>query len=54
MPSRKVGAGALSGAIVAVAIWGAKAFGHVEVPGETAAALVVIVTFVVQYFVADA
>ena len=53
MPTKKVGIGALAGAIVAIAMWGAKAFGGVEVPAEIAVAFVVLVTFAVQYVVKD-
>lgn len=48
-PTNKVGAGALAGAIVAVGTWITPA----DEPSAVIAALVVIVTFLVSYFVKD-
>lgn len=48
-PTRKVGAGALAGAIVTIGVWLTPA----QEPAEVVAALVTAVTFVVSYFVKD-
>jgi hypothetical protein len=50
VPNRKVGAGALAGAIVTVGVWLTPA----DEPAAVVAALVVAVTFVVSYFVPEA
>lgn len=52
-PQRKVVAGGLAGSIVSLAVWILQANG-VEVPAEQAVAITAIITFVVQYFVANA
>ena len=54
MPSRKVGAGALAGAIAGLVIWSISIFAGVQVPAEQAIGLSVILTFIVQYYVKDA
>ncbi len=54
IPTRKVGSGALAGAVTAVIIAISKdAFGY-EFSGELASAVTVLVTFAVSYFVKDA
>lgn len=53
-PSTKVAAGALAGAIVAVATWAAKTFAQVDVSADAAIGLSTAITFIVQYFVPDA
>ncbi len=54
IPTRKVGAGALSGALVTILISISKdAFGYAFSP-DLAAAMTVLVTFAVSYFVKDA
>ena len=50
-PTRKVGAGALGGAVAVVVVWGME-FG-VDVPGQIAVAIGVICTFVTGWFVTD-
>lgn len=54
MPSRKVGAGALAGAIAGLVIWSISIFAGIQVPAEQAIGLSVILTFIVQYYVKDA
>lgn len=49
VPTRKVGASALAGAIVTIGVWLTPA----SEPAEVVAALVTAVTFVVGYFVKD-
>jgi hypothetical protein len=49
-PTRKVGAGALAGAIVTVGVWLTPA----DEPAAVVAALVTAVTFIVSYFVPEA
>ena len=51
-PTRKVGAGALGGAVAVVAVWGMEF--AVDVPGTVAAAIGVICTFAVGWFVREA
>jgi len=53
-PTRKVSAGILAGAIVAVAAWASKSYAQVEIPTEIGMAITTIVTFVVQWTVPDA
>lgn len=48
-PTRKVGAGALAGAIVTIGVWATPA----DEPAAVVAAAVVVVTFLVSYFVKD-
>jgi len=53
-PIRKVTAGALGGAIVAVLVWYLNSFvlePDQQITGEVAAALTTIVTFLIGYFV---
>ena len=51
-PTRKVGAGALAGAVSVIAVWAAGLAG-LEVPGEVASAFTTILTFVASWFVTD-
>ena len=53
MPTKKVTSGALAGAITAIGVWAADAFGGVKIPAETAVSISVVLTFVTQYFVTD-
>lgn len=53
-PTNKVIAGLLAGAVVTIVVWGAKAFGALDIPIEVQGALTVLVTFGVQYMVSDA
>jgi hypothetical protein len=52
MPTRKVGSGALAGAIVTIIIGVLKANG-IQVEPEVASASVVVMTFITQYFISD-
>lgn len=54
MPTRKVTVGALTGAIMAIAVWAAKQWGHLDVPADVAVAGTAVLTFVFQYMVPDA
>jgi hypothetical protein len=53
LPNRKVGSGALAGAVVTVLVWIVDATSGVEIPPEIAAALVTIITLVTSYFVTE-
>ena len=50
-PAQKVTAGAVAGAVTTIVIWVLKAYAHIEVPGEIAAAITTVLTFVVAYVV---
>lgn len=54
IPSRKVGVGFAVGATVAILVWSAKNFFHVEVPADIAIAFNTLLTFGAQYFVPNA
>lgn len=51
MPQRKVAAGTLAGALAALVVWGLDAFAGVRMSGESAAALVTVLSFAVAYMV---
>lgn len=53
-PQRKVVAGGLAGAVSSIVVWLLQSLAQVDVPAEQAVAITAIVTFVVQYFVANA
>lgn len=56
LPSRKVGAGALAGALSVVLVWVINTFvltGSMKITGEVASALTTILTFLVGYFVPE-
>jgi len=53
IPTNKVQAGILAGALAAIAAWALKTWGHTEMPAEIAVALSTVITFGVQYFVPD-
>lgn len=53
MPTRKVGSGALAGALSILLVWAAKQWGQVEIPGEAGAAITTVLTFVVSYLVPE-
>lgn len=50
-PDRKVTVGALAGACSAILVWASGEFGGVQIPGEIAASLTVLITFGVSYMV---
>lgn len=52
-PSTKVALGAVAGAVVTVIIWIVEATTSLNVEPAIAAALVVVVTFVLSYFVRE-
>ena len=57
LPSRKVGAGALAGALSVVLVWIINTFvltGSMKITGEVASAMTTILTFLVGYFVPEA
>lgn len=51
-PSRKVAAGGLAGALTIILVWAVAQFG-LEVPGEVASAITVIVSFFTSYFTSE-
>jgi hypothetical protein len=53
VPTRKVGAGALGGAVVVVAAWILEATVGIEMPAPVVAALTTIVIFAFSYFVPE-
>jgi putative flippase GtrA len=53
VPTRKVTAGTLAGALSVLLVWVLRLF-SVEVPGEVGAAFATIIGFVTAYFVRDA
>lgn len=53
MPTRKVTAGALAGALSVVVVWGLKQFAHTDIPGEVASALTTILSLFTSYAVAE-
>jgi hypothetical protein len=57
IPTRKVGAGALAGALSFLVIWVINTFilnDHTLITGEAASALTTVLTFVVSYWVQEA
>lgn len=50
MPVRKVGAGALAGALTIILVW-AVGLAGTDIPAAVASAITVIITFIVSYFV---
>ena len=54
VPSQKVTAGALAGALTTIAIYVVKAAGGPEIPGEIGAAITTVLTFIVSYLVPPA
>lgn len=52
-PTRKVGAGAVAGALSVLLIWAAQQAG-VTVPAEISSAFTTLVSFVTGYFIKDA
>jgi hypothetical protein len=56
LPSRKVGAGALAGALSVVLVWALNNLvltGPTKITGEVASAITTILTFAVGYFVRE-
>ena len=53
LPSRKVSAQALGGALVAVAAWATSTFAGLDIPADVAAALTVVTGFVAGYLTRD-
>ena len=53
MPSRKITAGALAGAIAGLIVWAIDAFTGIKIPAEQAIGLSTILAFVVSYYVKD-
>lgn len=52
-PTRKVGAGALAGAVSIIAVWVLRQFFDIEVPGEVASAGTTVLTFGTSFFVSE-
>jgi hypothetical protein len=56
LPSRKVGAGALAGAVSVLVVWIINTFvltGPTKITGEVASAITTSLTFVVGYFIPE-
>ena len=57
MPSRKVGASALAGALSVILVWGLNSFampdGGPEISGEIASAITTILSFLTAYVVTE-
>jgi putative flippase GtrA len=53
MPSRKVNAGVLAGALSIILVWAIKQYGGTELPGPVASAITTVMTFVTSYFVPE-
>lgn len=51
-PTRKVGAGALAGAVTIIGVWIAGQFG-LDVPGEVGSAITTVLTFGASYMVRE-
>jgi hypothetical protein len=54
MPQRKVGAGALAGALSVIIVWALGEFAGWTIPPEVASAGTVVLTFLTSYFVPEA
>jgi hypothetical protein len=57
VPTRKVGASALAGALSVIIVWAVNTFvltGTIKITGEVASAFTTILTFLVGYFVPEA
>jgi putative flippase GtrA len=52
-PSTKVTAGALAGAVTALIVWAVSEWTSVDIPPEAAAALVVVISFVLSYLIRE-
>ena len=54
-PNRKVGAGAIAGAITVILVWTLNTFVTVQtpIPPEIASAITTVITFIVSYFVPE-
>lgn len=48
-PTQKLVAAAIAGAVTVIAVWAAKQFAKVDIPGEVASAFTTIVSLVVGY-----
>lgn len=53
MPSRKVGLGAVAGAVTGILVWGVDLFTGKRIDPEVAVSISVVVTFLLQYVVRD-
>lgn len=53
-PTTKVTAGALAGALTAIATWATAEFGKVVIPAEIGIAISTVITFAVQWVIPDA
>src|SRR5262249_17428466 len=49
LPTQKVAAGALAGALSIILVWVARQFAHVEIPAEVASPFTTVLTFGVSY-----
>lgn len=53
VPTAKVTAATLAGAITTVFVWGLKQYAHVDLPGEVAAALTTIIAFAAGWMTSE-
>lgn len=53
MPTKKVGAGLLAGALSVILVWAVKEFAQVAIPEGVGQSFSVLFTFAVQYFVPE-
>ena len=54
MPTRKVGSGALAGALSIVLVWVIQTYGGQQIPAEVASAGTTILSFIVSWLVPEA
>ena len=52
-PNKKVGAGALAGALSGILVWAMGGLGGIEIPPEIAVAFTVVIMFAVSYWVTE-
>lgn len=53
VPSRKVTAGSLAGAVTAILVWTANDFFGIEIPADVASAVTVVIAFSTSYLARD-
>jgi preprotein translocase subunit SecD len=53
VPSRKVTAGVLAGAVSVILVWAIKTYVHQDLPGEVASSITTVLTFVTSWFVPE-
>lgn len=53
VPTAKVTAATLAGAVTTVFVWGLKQYGNIDLPGEVAAALTTILAFAAGWITSE-